>query len=59
MQLGAPVEFLVTGQNIGAAAEAAAKLAGVAKVKVADDALYAQGLAEPLAALLVSLSAGL
>ncbi len=56
LQLGAPVDVLVAGQNVGAAAEAAAKLAGVAKVRVADDALYAHGLAEPLAALLVSLA---
>jgi electron transfer flavoprotein alpha subunit len=56
IQLGAPVDVLVTGQNVGAAADAAAKLAGVAKVRVADDALYAHGLAEPLAALLVSLA---
>jgi len=54
--LGAPVHVLVTGQNVDAAAQAAAKLAGVAKVRVADDALYAHGLAEPLAALLVSLA---
>jgi electron transfer flavoprotein alpha subunit len=54
--LGAPVHVLLAGQNIGAAAEGAAKLAGVAKVRVADDALYAHGLAEPLAALLVSLA---
>jgi electron transfer flavoprotein alpha subunit len=56
VQLGAPVDVLITGQNAGAAADAAAKLAGVAKVRVADDALYAHGLAEPLAALLVSLA---
>jgi electron transfer flavoprotein alpha subunit len=56
VQLGAPVDMLITGQNVGAAADAAAKLAGVAKVRVADDALYAHGLAEPLAALLVSLA---
>ena len=36
-----------------AAAEAAAQLAGVGKVLVADDAAYAHGLAEPLAALIV------
>ena len=54
--LGAPVHILLTGQNVAGAAEAASKLAGVAKVRVADDALYAHGLAEPLAALLVSLS---
>jgi electron transfer flavoprotein alpha subunit len=54
--LGAPVDLLLTGQDIGPAAQAAAKLDGVAKVRVADDALYAHGLAEPLAALLVSLA---
>ena len=54
--LGAPVDLLLTGQNLAAAAEAAAKLDGVAKVRVADDAIYAHGLAEPLAALLVSLA---
>jgi electron transfer flavoprotein alpha subunit len=56
VQLGAPVDVLITGQNVSGAADAAAKLAGVAKVRVADDALYAHGLAEPLAALLVSLA---
>jgi electron transfer flavoprotein alpha subunit len=55
-QLGEPVDVLVTGQNVAEAASAAAKLAGVARVRVADDALYAHGLAEPLAALLVSLA---
>jgi electron transfer flavoprotein alpha subunit len=55
-QFGAPVDVLLAGQNLGAAAEAAAKLDGVAKVRVADDAIYAHGLAEPLAALLVSLA---
>jgi electron transfer flavoprotein alpha subunit len=55
--IGAPVHVLVTGQNVAAAAEAASKLAGVAKVRVADDAVYAHGLAEPLAALLVALAA--
>jgi electron transfer flavoprotein alpha subunit len=54
--LGAPVHVLIAGQNVAAAAEAAARLDGVAKVRVADDALYAHGLAEPLAALLVSLA---
>jgi len=54
--LGAPVDVLVAGQNVSAAAQAAAKLEGVARVRVADDALYAHGLAEPLAALLVSLA---
>jgi electron transfer flavoprotein alpha subunit len=54
-QLGEPVDILVPGRNVGAAAEAASKLAGVSKVRAADDALYEHGLAEPLAALIVSL----
>ena len=54
--LGAPVHVLVAGEGVGAAAEAAAKLAGVEKVHVADNALYAHQLAEPLAALIVSLA---
>src|ERR1700679_1023227 len=56
LQLGAPVELLVAGRDVAEAAAAAAKLAGVAKVRVADDALYEHGLAEPLAALLVALA---
>jgi electron transfer flavoprotein alpha subunit len=55
-QLGEPVDVLVAGRNVGAAAETAAKLASVNRVRVADDALYEHGLAEPLAALLVSLA---
>src|SRR5208337_4981021 len=52
LEIGGPVEVLVAGQGVGAAAEAASKLAGVAKVRVADDATYAHGPAEPVAALL-------
>ena len=52
-KLGADIEVLVAGSSCGAAAEAAAKLAGVAKVKVADAAVYAEQGAENLAALLV------
>ncbi len=55
-QIGAPVEVLVAGHNVAAAAGQAAKLAGVAKVHVADDAKYAHALAEPFAALVVSLA---
>ena len=56
--LGADVEVLVAGQNAKAAADAAAKLAGVKKVLLADGDLYAHDLAEPLAALVVSLAPG-
>ena len=54
--MGAPVHVLVAGQNAKAVADAAAKLSGVEKVLLADDALYAHRLAEPLAALVVSLA---
>lgn len=56
--LGAPVDVLVAGKDAKAVAEAAAKLSGVNKVLLADDALYAHRLAEPLAALIVSLAPG-
>ncbi len=56
LQLGGSVDVLVAGRNVGGAAEAAARLAGVARVRVADDALYEHGLAEPLAALIVGLA---
>jgi electron transfer flavoprotein alpha subunit len=57
-QLGGDVHVLVAGggQGTKAAAEAASKLAGVAKVLVAEAEPYAHDLAEPLAALIVSLA---
>lgn len=57
-QLGGDVHVLVAGggQGTKAAAEAASKLAGVAKVLVAEGESYAHDLAEPLAALIVSLA---
>jgi len=55
-ELGAPVHVLVAGHDAGAVAEAAAKLDGVEKVLHADDAAYGHRLAEPLAALIVSLA---
>ena len=55
-QLGAPVHILVAGQGAKAAADAAAKLSGVEKVLLADDAAYGHALAEPLAALIVKLA---
>ena len=52
------VHVLVAGQGVQAAAAAAGKLPGVAKVLLADDAAYANALAEPMSALLVSLASG-
>ena len=54
--LGAPVHVLVAGTGCRGVAEAAAKLDGVEKVLVADDPAYEHRLAEPLAALIVSLA---
>jgi electron transfer flavoprotein alpha subunit len=55
-QFGADVDVLVAGQGCGAVAEAAAKVAGVRKVRVADGAPYANRLAEPMAALVAKLA---
>jgi electron transfer flavoprotein alpha subunit len=56
-QLGAPVHVLVAGQDCGGVAEAASKLAGVEKVLVADDAIYARMVAETMEALILSVAA--
>jgi len=55
-EIGGPVHVLVAGKGCGAAAEAAAKLQGVEKVLLADDPAYEHMLAEPMAALIVSLA---
>jgi len=49
------VHLLVAGQGVGGVAEAAAKIAGVGKVHVADDAAYSHALAENVAPLVVEL----
>ena len=55
-ELGAPVHGLVAGSGAQAAVEAAAKLEGIEKVLVADDAAYDHFLAEPTAALIAGLA---
>ncbi|MDE1153543.1 MAG: FAD-binding protein [Micavibrio sp.] len=55
-QLG-DVDVLVAGQNCAAVADAAAKIAGVKKVLLADDAAYAHQLAENTAALVAKIGA--
>jgi electron transfer flavoprotein alpha subunit len=58
LQAGAgDIHILVAGQDCRSAADAAAKIAGVAKVLIADDAAYGHGLAENVAPLLVGLAA--
>ncbi|MCZ7659954.1 MAG: FAD-binding protein [Xanthobacteraceae bacterium] len=56
--LGAEVHVLVAGESCKGAAEAAAKLDGVTKVLLVEGAPYAHMLAEPMAALIVSLAPG-
>ncbi|MEM9501116.1 MAG: electron transfer flavoprotein subunit alpha/FixB family protein [Pseudomonadota bacterium] len=52
------VHALVAGHDCGSVADAAAKIAGVAKVLKADDAAYAHGLAENVAPLVAGLMEG-
>ena len=57
-KIGGEINVLVAGQGIGAVAEAAAQIAGVAKVLVADNAAYAHQLPENLAPLVAALVQG-
>ncbi len=54
--IGGDVHVLVAGKDAKAAADAAAKLDGVSKVLLAEGAAYEHALAEPVAALIVSLA---
>ena len=56
LQLGAPVDVLVAGSGATGIADQAAVLDGVATVRLADDPAFAHLLAEPVAALIVSLA---
>jgi electron transfer flavoprotein alpha subunit len=55
---GGEVHILVVGHNAADAANAAAKISGVSKVFLADGAQFADGLAEPIAAQIVSMADG-
>ncbi|NJM29506.1 MAG: electron transfer flavoprotein subunit alpha/FixB family protein [Rhizobiales bacterium] len=57
-QMGGDVHVLVAGNNAGGAAAQAAKLSGVKKVLHAEGASLERPLAEPMAALIVSLAGG-
>lgn len=54
--IGGDIDVLVAGENVQAAAESAAKLDGVNKVRVADHTVYAHQLAEPMGKLLFALA---
>ncbi|MUO79480.1 electron transfer flavoprotein subunit alpha/FixB family protein [Agrobacterium vitis] len=55
-KIGGDIHVLVAGAGAKPAADAAAKLSGVSKVLLADSAELGNQLAEPLAALIVSLA---
>ena len=55
---GGDVHVLVAGENAGAAAAAAAQIAGVAKVLHADGAGLGHGLAENVAAQVLAIAGG-
>jgi electron transfer flavoprotein alpha subunit len=55
-QVSSPVHVLVAGSGADAVAQAAAKLAGVEKVLLADDPAYAKMIAEPMEKLILSLA---
>jgi electron transfer flavoprotein alpha subunit len=57
-QIGGEMHLLVAGDQTGNVAKAAASIAGIAKVLVADDKSLENGLAENLAPLMQSLSGG-
>lgn len=57
-KIGGDVVVLVAGSNCGGAAEAAAKVAGVNKVLVADNAAYEYQLAENMGELIAELGKG-
>jgi electron transfer flavoprotein alpha subunit len=56
--MGADIDILVAGANCGAVAEAAAAVAGVGKVLVADNAAYEHQLAENVSLLIAEVGAG-
>ena len=56
--IGAEIHVLVAGAGCAAVAQAAAKLSGVARVKLVDAPHYGDQTAENLAALIASLAAG-
>lgn len=55
--IGGEIHLLVAGSDCGVAAKEAAEVAGVAKVLVADNTVYAHQLAENVAALAIEIAA--
>ncbi|WOE31473.1 MULTISPECIES: electron transfer flavoprotein subunit alpha/FixB family protein [unclassified Acinetobacter] len=57
-KIGGDITVLVAGSGVQAVAEQAAKIAGISKVLLADDAIYANQLAENVAKLIAALGQG-
>ena len=58
VKCGGEIHILIAGAGCAAVAQAAAQIAGVSKVLVADAPQFAQGLAENVAAQVVALASG-
>ncbi|HNL33024.1 MAG TPA: electron transfer flavoprotein subunit alpha/FixB family protein, partial [Pseudomonadales bacterium] len=56
--IGGDIHVLVAGSGCAAVADAAARVAGVSKVLLADNAAYAHQLAENMSLLIAELGAG-
>ncbi len=57
-QIGGEIDLLVAGENCQSVADSAAQIAGIGKVKVADNAIYGHHMAENLASLVVDVAKG-
>jgi electron transfer flavoprotein alpha subunit len=57
-EIGGDIDVLVAGKGCGAVAESASKVAGVAKVLLADDAIYEYQLGETVGDLVAELGKG-
>ncbi len=55
-QIGGDIDLLIAGENCAAVADSAAQIAGIATVKVADNAMFAHHQAENLATLIVEIA---
>ncbi|MEH6447329.1 MAG: FAD-binding protein [Oleispira sp.] len=58
LEIGGDIDLLVAGEACAAVAEAAAKIAGISKVIVADNAAYKYQIAEAMGDLVAELGAG-
>jgi electron transfer flavoprotein alpha subunit len=57
-QIGGDIDLLVAGENCQAVADSAAQIAGVATIKVVDNAMFGHHMAENLALLIADVAKG-